>query len=229
MTSPVPTTEAHTGRLYGALCGLCAAASFGLSAPLAKLLLGSVTPTLLAGLLYLGAALALWTVRLARGPSREAPLRRADALTLTAVVVSGGIAGPILMLLGLARLSAFAGSLLLNLEAPFTMLLAVVVFREHLARRAAVAALCILIGAAFLKLQPGAVVLDTQGVLYLAAACGCWALDNKPHTAPVASRSFCRGARKGDRRRRRQRHRGLAVARCALAAGPRGPRRARPG
>ncbi|MDB4974052.1 MAG: hypothetical protein JWN48_2393, partial [Myxococcaceae bacterium] len=130
------------------------------------------------GLLYLGAAVALWAVRGLRGPSREAPLRRADALTLAAIVLSGGIAGPVLMLLGLRRLSAFTGSLLLNLEAPFTMLLAVLVFREHLGRRAAVAAFCILSGAALLKLQPGAVIVDTQGMLFLAAACACWAMDN---------------------------------------------------
>jgi len=36
------------------------------------------------------------------------------------------------MLIGLARLSAVAGALLLNLEAPFTILLAVLLFGEHL-------------------------------------------------------------------------------------------------
>ena len=170
--SPPPST------LVGALCGLGAAASFGVSAPLAKLLLGSLSATLLAGLLYLGAALALWTVRALRGPTREAPLQSADALPLLCVVLSGGVAGPVLMLLGLSRLSAFTGSLLLNLEVPLTMLLAVVVFREHLGRRAALAATCILVGAALLKLEPGAVVADTWGIACIAAACLCWALDN---------------------------------------------------
>ena len=117
--SPMPR------ELIGALCGLSAAASFGVSAPLAKLLLGWLPATLLAGLLYLGAALALWTLHALRGPSREAPLQRTDALPLLGVVLSGGIAGPVLMLLGIGRLSAFTGSLLLNLEAPLTMMLAV--------------------------------------------------------------------------------------------------------
>src|SRR5437762_357652 len=114
----------------GALFGLLAAALFGMSAPLAKLLLGSVSPTLLAGLLYLGAALGLWALRVVIPSSSEAPLRRADMPKLIAVMLTGGMAGPVLMLLGLQRLSGITGSLLLNLEAPFTMLLAVLVFRD---------------------------------------------------------------------------------------------------
>lgn len=48
------------------------------------------------------------------------------------IIAFGGMLGPILMLYGLARISALAASLLLNLEAVFTILLAVFVFREHL-------------------------------------------------------------------------------------------------
>ncbi|HEV3110203.1 MAG TPA: hypothetical protein VGY99_06890 [Candidatus Binataceae bacterium] len=44
----------------------------------------------------------------------------------------GGILGPILMLFGLRHLSAVAGSLLLNLEGPFTALIAIGLLREHL-------------------------------------------------------------------------------------------------
>ena len=165
-------------RLRGATFGLLAAASFGVSAPLAKLLLGSVAPASLAGLLYGGAAIALWGVKAARPASREAPLRRRDAVTLGAVILSGGVVAPILMLLGLARLSAFTGSLLLNLEAPFTVLLAVFLFGEHLGAHALVAAICIFAGALLLKLEPGQLEVDTIGMLYVAGACAGWALDN---------------------------------------------------
>ncbi|HEY4729681.1 MAG TPA: hypothetical protein VIH41_01030, partial [Myxococcales bacterium] len=51
-------------------------------------------------------------------------------LVLAALLYLG--AGPVLMLFGLARLSGLAGSLLLNLETPFTIALAVLVFGEHL-------------------------------------------------------------------------------------------------
>jgi len=165
-------------RARGAVLGLAAAASFGLSAPLAKLLLASVSPVLLAGLLYLGAAAGLWLHRLVRPFSKEARLVSGDVPRLAAVVFAGGVLGPVLMLFGLERVTALAGSLLLNLEAPFTMLLAVVVFREHLGRQAAAAAAFILGGAIALKLQPGAVGADTAGIALLAGACLCWAIDN---------------------------------------------------
>jgi drug/metabolite transporter (DMT)-like permease len=41
------------------------------------------------------------------------------------VVLAGGVLAPVLMLFGLERVTALSGSLLLNLEAPFTVLLAV--------------------------------------------------------------------------------------------------------
>ncbi len=162
----------------GAALGLLAAALFGVSAPLSKRLLGDVSPQVLAGLLYLGAGLALTIYRRVRPATTEAPLVRADLPKLAVVVLAGGVAGPLLMLLGLQRTSAVTGSLLLNLEAPFTIALAVLVFREHLGRYAAGAMVFILSGAVILRLQPGSHRADTLGVLLLAGACAAWALDN---------------------------------------------------
>lgn len=162
----------------GALLGLLAAATFGVSVPLAKVLLADIAPQLLAGLLYLGAAAALWGWHALRPGTVEAKLGRRDVPLLVAVVVSGGVAGPLLMLLGLARVSAVAGSLLLNLEGPFTVLIAVTVFREHLDRGTFVAVLLVLAGAAALKLEPGQLRADLGGVLLIAGACAAWGLDN---------------------------------------------------
>jgi len=179
-TGSAPLEERGSSRdaARGAVLGLCAAALFGLSAPIAKLLLARVQPVLLAGLLYLGAASGLWLHRLAAPRSREAGVGRKDLLELAGVVLAGGIVGPVLMLFGLSRVSGLTGSLLLNLEAPFTMLLAVLVFREHLGQKALLAASMICAGAMLLDLQPGPMRADTAGVLLLVAACACWALDN---------------------------------------------------
>jgi drug/metabolite transporter (DMT)-like permease len=156
-----------------------AAASFGVSAPLAKLLLATLSPTLLAGLLYLGAALALWTVRLFWRAPHEARLQRSDVLPLLGIIGLGGIAGPVLMLFGLRETSALSGALLLNLEAPFTMLLGVLLFREHLSRRAWGGAALILLGALCLRSGGGgALGGNARGVAAIALACLCWALDN---------------------------------------------------
>ncbi len=162
----------------GAILGLLAALSFGISAPLAKLLLAEVSPQLLAGLLYLGAGVGLALYRLARPRTREAALTRADLPSLLGVIALGGVAGPLLLLVGLARVSGTAGALLLNLEAPLTIVLAAVLFGEHLGRRASLAAVCILLGAVVLRVAPGEVVLDGLGVGAIAAACLCWAFDN---------------------------------------------------
>ncbi len=170
--------------LVGAACGIGAAFLFGLSPPLVKLLLPGSTPVMLAGLLYLGAGLGVLAVRLVSrwsrigSSGREARLRRGDLVPLLGVVVTGGIVGPVLMLVGLGRVSGSVGSLLLNLEAPFTIALAVAFFREHLGRREALAALVIVSAAAVLGFQGGEVHADGLGVLALAGACLSWGLDN---------------------------------------------------
>ncbi|HEV8307432.1 MAG TPA: EamA family transporter, partial [Methylomirabilota bacterium] len=62
------------------LQAVAAALLFGLSAPLAKLLLGTVSPWLLAALLYLGAGAFLTAVRLGRTgrPALGTALRGSD-------------------------------------------------------------------------------------------------------------------------------------------------------
>jgi drug/metabolite transporter (DMT)-like permease len=170
-----------SARARGTACALGAALLFGASAPLAKLLLPSVAPLLLAALFYLGAGVALLLVRVLRregSRNREAPLSRADLPLLVAVIAAGAIAGPVLMLWGLERVTALAGALLLNLEAPFTILLALAFFGEHLGRREAVAAALVVAGAALLGLPSGPVSGGALGLASIAAACLCWGLDN---------------------------------------------------
>jgi drug/metabolite transporter (DMT)-like permease len=82
------------------------------------------------------------------------------------------------MLFGLARVSALTGSLLLNLEAVFTILLAVVVFHEHLSRSSATAAALVVLGALLLSNEPGNVGRGVLGVMAIVGACLSWAIDN---------------------------------------------------
>src|SRR2546425_4566962 len=112
---------------------LIAALAFGLSAPLAKRLLDVVPPLFLAGLLYLGAGVFLGPVRLVwrRRPATGRPLTVRDRLILASVVLTGGVLAPPLLLWGLERSSATTTALL-NLEVVFTVVLAGIVFSEHL-------------------------------------------------------------------------------------------------
>src|SRR5207247_10678564 len=119
------------------LKALLAAATFGLSAPLAKRLLDAASPLFLAGLLYLGAGVFLSAVR-AVTRSRRSPraLQLREWVTLVGVVLSGGVLAPPLLLWCLARGTASASSLLLTFEVVFPVPLAGVVPRAHPCGRA---------------------------------------------------------------------------------------------
>jgi hypothetical protein len=92
-------------------------------------------------------------------------------------VLSGGMLGPLLLMLGLVRTEAAAGSLLLSLEGLFTMPIAWLVFRENVDRRLLLGALAILAGAALLSWGGRGVGLDSGPVL-IAGACLACGVDN---------------------------------------------------
>jgi drug/metabolite transporter (DMT)-like permease len=165
----------------GVPIALASAILFGASAPFAKLLLASTNPQLLAGLLYLGAGVGLAIGQAGRSAlglgASEAPLRRTDSPSLAAIVVFGGVTGPLFLMLGLARTSAASGSLLLNLEGLATMAIAWVVFRENVDRRLLLGAASILAGAVVLSWRGQGIRVDEGGLL-IAAACLAWGVDN---------------------------------------------------
>ena len=167
---------------------LASAFLFGLSAPLAKLLLGRVDPVALAGLLYagvfIGLAAARGAARLLRGrgtAGRAGPgasLERRDLPWLAGAVLSGGIAAPILLMLGLGRVSGLTGSLLLNFEATATALIAVILFRENAGGRVWAALALMTAGGALLSWAPAEGRLEVAGPLLVLAAMAAWGLDN---------------------------------------------------
>src|SRR5579871_4448871 len=168
--------SASERAMLGAGCAMGAATLFGASAPFSKLLLDSVGPLMLSALLYLGAAAGLTllaAVKRRTAAGREARLRGGDFTTLTLITLLG-VGGTFLMLYGLTRISALAGSLLLNLEGPFTMLIAVAILGEHLGSREILAAFAIVVGAALLGWAPGGFHADPIGAGAIAAACLCW-------------------------------------------------------
>ena len=132
-------------------------------------------PTLtLAGLLYVGAALAVLPAVARRPPSASAVRRSWRALA--AAVVAGGALGPALLVAGLARTPAATASLMLNLELVATIALAALFFHEHLGIRIVAGGGLILTAGVFLVWQPGAEL--TTGAALVGGACLCWGLDN---------------------------------------------------
>ena len=93
-------------------------------------------------------------------------------------MITGGCLGPVLLLVGLTRVSGVVGSLLLNLEAVFTMGLAVLLFGERLTRTEAVGALLVVLGAAVITYRADTWRADIVGVLAIVGACFSWGVDN---------------------------------------------------
>jgi len=163
--------------LRGRLAGLAAALLFGVSAPLISTLTGAGSALGIAGLLYGGATLALLLVRSLRGRQAETPLSRQDLPALATLTLLGGVVGPVALVLGLARLPAAASSLLLNLEAVFTLAIAVLLGREHLGRRGLVSAVLTIAGAVLLS-EGSLSGAGAVGSALIAMATLAWGIDN---------------------------------------------------
>ena len=155
----------------GAPLAIASAALFGASTPF--------SPWLLAALLYLGSGIGLGAFAAIRAvtPRREAPLARTDIPWLALIVLFGGIAGPVLLMVGLASTPAASAALLLNLEGLATMAIAWLVFRENVDNRLLLGAFAILAGAALLSWQGRAGGIG-PGALFIAGACLAWGIDN---------------------------------------------------
>lgn len=162
------------------LSALLAAALFGTSTPFAKLLTGEVSPVLLAGLLYLGSGMGLTLVRLVRDRGwKPSGLVSTEWPWLLGAILFGGVLGPVALLFGLTSTSGSTASLLLNLEAVLTAVIAWVVFKENADRRIVLGMLAIVAGGVVLSWSGGEEgVIDWVGPLAIAAGCLCWAIDN---------------------------------------------------
>ncbi len=159
------------------MTGLVSALLFGTATPASKFLLGETPPQILAGLLYLGAALgvlpAAWR---SKSPRRPWQTGRRPFTLLAGAILLGGIVGPLLLLLGLRTASAGSVSLWLNLELAATVLLGHFVFHEHMTARGWIAAGGTLAAAVTLVGAEGDAGLRSG--LLVAAACLCWGFDN---------------------------------------------------
>lgn len=177
---------------------LLAAALFGGSTPFVKLLIGDTSPLVLAGLLYLGSGLGLVVARLLRDRGWQASgLSGSDWFWFAGAIGFGGVLGPFLLVLGLAGTSASTASLLLNLEAVLTSVLAWVVFKEHADRRIVAGMALIVAGGIALSWPSGETAVgNLAGPLAIIGACLCWAIDNNlTRKVSVSDALFIAGAK----------------------------------
>jgi drug/metabolite transporter (DMT)-like permease len=178
-----------TPFVRGIALALLAALAFGATTPLVQRFGAGVSPFATAALLYAGAAMA--SVRPRRAAAREAPLRARHAPRVALVAIAGAVVAPACLAWGLQRTSAITASLLLNLEALFTALLARALFREPIGARVAAALTAIGAAGAVLVVfgadaeRPARAVSAALGALAIAGATLAWAVDNAL-TRPLA-------------------------------------------
>jgi drug/metabolite transporter (DMT)-like permease len=170
------------------LFAIIASSLFGLSTPFSKLLTGYIHPVALAGLFYLGvfAGLSLYwlitqSILKIHGKNNEqaySPLSGKDLIWLSGATISGGVLAPICLMLGLIQTSGFSASLLLNLEAVATALIAILIFRENAGKYAWLALLSMTIAGVFLTWDSTAGKFNTAGLVLIIIAMICWGIDN---------------------------------------------------
>jgi drug/metabolite transporter (DMT)-like permease len=168
----------------GAVYALAAALLFGASTPFAKSLGAHMSPVALAGILYLGSGIGLLACYLARAIFQRHAQDKPVGLTLDdlpwlgGAIMAGGIAGPVLLMVGLTLTPASSASLLLNMEGVLTALLAWFVFKENFDRRILAGMLLIVVAGALLSWEQIPAIGMPWGALAIVGACLCWAVDN---------------------------------------------------
>lgn len=160
---------------------ILAAGLYALNAPVSKLLLEEVPPTMMAALLYLGAGIGLAMVRLVQRMigkgKKEAPLTKKD-MPYTVGMVVLDIAAPIFLMVGLTMTTAANASLLNNFEIVATALIALFIFREAISKRLWLAIVLVTISSAILSVEDVTSFTFSYGSIFVLLACVCWGLEN---------------------------------------------------
>ena len=166
----------------GGALALIAAVLFGISTPLVQFFGRSVGSFTTAALLYAGAAMigALLTTHV----DREARVMRGDSRRLALVALFGAVVGPVALAWGLQHTSGMGASLMLSLEALFTVFLARILYRETMDLRVWIAVLLLFCGALVLVFDQArdqnnfVASAQTLGLLTVIVATAAWGVDN---------------------------------------------------
>jgi drug/metabolite transporter (DMT)-like permease len=167
--------------LPGQMLAILSAFLFGISPALCKLVIGDMSPALLAGLLYLGSGIGLRIFLLFKRENPLDELRRLSKphrLKLLGAIISGGVLAPLFLAYGIKYGRASEVSLLLNLETVSTTVIAWLVFKEHVGPQVWAGKALVLAGAAMITVRGGGgFILSVPGLMVM-AACVLWGVDN---------------------------------------------------
>ena len=168
-------------RRKGILFAALAAVFYALNAPLSKLLLRTVSPTMLAALLYLGAGVGMGALYIFRekagGHANEKKLSAKD-LPYTVMMVLLDIAAPIALMYGLLNTTSANAALLNNFEIAATSVIALLFFGEVISKRLWLGIGLVTAASIILSIQDVSSFRFSLGSVYVLIACLCWGLEN---------------------------------------------------
>ena len=129
-------------NLKASIFAILAALLYSFSSPFSKVLLSSFPPTLLAGVLYLGAGIGTSTLFFTNKNKERERIDKSDMVYVVLMVILD-IAAPVFMMKGLSITRSENASLLGNFEIAATALIAFLFFREKVSKKSALAILLI--------------------------------------------------------------------------------------
>lgn len=160
---------------------ILAAALYAISCPFSKILLNKVPPTMMAGLLYLGAGIGMSVIGLFRYKTgnikKEMRITKKELPFAVAMVVLD-IMAAILLMIGLNLTTPAIVSLLSNFEIVATSLIAFFIFREFINKRLWIAIGLITISSIVLSVQDTGSFSLSFGSIIVLLACICWGFEN---------------------------------------------------
>ena len=165
----------------GILLAVLAAALYAVNAPVSKLLLDFMPPTLMAGFLYAGAGagmllLAFFRKGIKNGRTEQRLTK--EELPYTIAMVLLDIAAPICLMAGLETTTAANAALLNNFEIVATALIAMVVFKEKISPRLWCGIIFVTLSCAVLSFEDVSSLKFSGGSLLVILAAVCWGLEN---------------------------------------------------
>ncbi len=170
-------TKSKTAIFFAIL----AAALYAINIPFSKLLMNKVSPTMLAGFLYLGAGVGMGIVlgakKLKNKKLDEVWLTKKD-LPYTVAMVVLDIAAPIFLMFGIASTNSANVSLLNNFEIVATSIIALLIFKEKISKLLWGAILLVVTSSVILTFEGAGSFEFNTGSLLVLAACLCWGLEN---------------------------------------------------
>lgn len=174
--------KANSVNRKGIAIALLAAVCYSISSPLSKLILNYLSPTLMAGFLYLGAGVCMLFIFLFRiifkkKIKKEKKLTKKDLPYVIGMVILD-IAAPILMMFGLSTTSAANASLLNNFEIVMTSLIALLLFKEKISPRLWFGIGAITISCVILTFESYEALNFNIGSILILLAALCWGAEN---------------------------------------------------